>query len=508
MTTASAPDDNKIVGFPKTETDPAELIRRQHVEAERLARLTPGEWQLWIDGSAAQLGTSRATLEASVKAIIAEKEKAEREARAEARRERARAEKTAARKKQQKEREFKILRELPTEEQERRLDDIATRLEEDPAMVRDEFEESAPAPTATEVVELWPERVGAEKLLADLRKQIQRYIVVHDYAATAVALWVMLSWVHNAIATHSPYLIVTSAEPDSGKTTLLGVLERLTPKPKIATELTGPALFRTVDQVHPTLIIDEADTLFLRKLDLLHIINAGWIRGTKVARVVQGVTYYFDPFCPKIIGIKGLAMPSTLVGRSIVIKLWPRLPDEGIEDFSFKDDPEFQELRQRLARWSADNAVALADAKPDMAGFRNRLAANWKLLFAIADHAGGECSRLAREAATRLSQGPSEPSWGIKLLAAFYGILANREEITSAEVVQELTADPASEWREYKGRSPITQRQVAALLRPFEIYPTTIHPTKRSSLSPRGYRRSQFANAFARYVDPHIRTQR
>ena len=518
MATANAPDDNKIVDFPKTETDPTELIRRQHVEAERLARLAPGEWQLWIDGSAAQLGIPRATLEAAVKAKIANREKVEREAKAEARRQEVRAEKAEARKKrqaekaaerkkQEKEREFKILRELPTQEQERRLDAIATRLEEDPAVVRDEFEESAPAPAAAEVVELWPEPVGAEKLLADLRKQIQRYIVMHDHAATAVALWVMLSWVHNAIATHSPNLIATSAEPDSGKSTLLGVLGYLTFKPKIAIELTGPALFRTVDQIHPTLIIDEADTLFLRKPDLLHITNAGWIRGTKVARVVQGATYYFDPFCPKIIGSKGLAMPPTLAGRSIVIKLWPRLPDEGIEDFSFKDDPEFEELRRRLARWSADNAVALADSKPDMpAGFRNRLAANWKLLFAIADHAGS--SQLAREAATRLSQSPSEPSWGIKLLAAFYGILANREEITSAEVVQELTADPASEWREYKGRSPITQRQVAALLRPFEIYPTTIHPTKRSSLSPRGYRRSQFANAFARYVDPHIRTQR
>jgi putative DNA primase/helicase len=502
----TAPDNKKIVDFPKPEVDSAELIRRQHVEAERLARLTPGEWQLWIDGSAAQLGIPRATLEASVKAIIAEREKADREAKAEARRAQARAEKAAKRKKQQKEREFKIIRELPTEEQERRLDAMATRLEEDPAVVRDEFEESAPTPADTEL-ELWPEPVGPQKLLIEVRRQTRRYVFVQDHAATAVALWIMLSWVHNEIATHSPNLIVTSPELESGKTTLLGVLERLTPKPMIATELTGPTLYRTVDQIHPTLIIDEADTLFLRKLDLLHIINAGWTRGTKVPRVVQGVTHYFDPFCPKIIGSKGLAMPPTLAGRSIIIKVWRQLPEEGTEDFSYKDDPEFQELRQRLARWSADNAVALADAKPDMAGFRNRLAANWKLLFAIADQAGGEYPKRAREAAIRLSQGASEPSWAIKLLEALHGIFANREEIPSAEVVKELTADPDSEWCEYKGRSPITQRQVAALLKPFEIYPTTIHPTKQAMWSPRGYRRSQFTDAFARYVDPHIRTQ-
>ncbi len=65
----------KIVGFPKPEVPPEEMVRRQRVEAERLARLSPGEWQLWIDNSAAQLGMPRATLEASVKAIIAQQEK-------------------------------------------------------------------------------------------------------------------------------------------------------------------------------------------------------------------------------------------------------------------------------------------------------------------------------------------------------------------------------------------------------------------------------------------------
>ena len=58
-----------------------------------MARLAPGEYPLWIEGSAAQLGVSRATLEAAVKAIIAQREKDERERKAEAERERRRAEK-------------------------------------------------------------------------------------------------------------------------------------------------------------------------------------------------------------------------------------------------------------------------------------------------------------------------------------------------------------------------------------------------------------------------------
>ena len=76
-------DAGFALGVPKPEVPPEEMVRRQRVEAERLARLSPGEWQLWIDNSAAQLGIPRATLEASVKAIVAQLEKEARERKAE-----------------------------------------------------------------------------------------------------------------------------------------------------------------------------------------------------------------------------------------------------------------------------------------------------------------------------------------------------------------------------------------------------------------------------------------
>jgi hypothetical protein len=77
--------DEKIAEFPKAEppTGPEERVRRQMVEAERLANLTPGEWMLWIDGSAEQHGISRDTLERLVKEKLKQREKREREAKAE-----------------------------------------------------------------------------------------------------------------------------------------------------------------------------------------------------------------------------------------------------------------------------------------------------------------------------------------------------------------------------------------------------------------------------------------
>ena len=92
-------------------------------------------------------------------------------------------------------------------------------------------------------------------------------------------------------AAHSPILAAISVEPDSGKSTLLGVLRFPVPKPFVSVEPTGPSVYRTVDREQPTLIIDEADDLFYRKSDLRAIVNAGWSCSTRIPR--QG--RWYDP---------------------------------------------------------------------------------------------------------------------------------------------------------------------------------------------------------------------
>jgi hypothetical protein len=106
--------------------------------------------------------------------------------------------------------------------------------------------------------------VETRLLLQEIITKICRYIVLRPEAVTATALWTMTAWAHEG-TTHSPILAAISAEPDSGKSTLLGVLRFLVPKPFVSVEPTGPSVYRTVDREHPTLIIDEADDLFYRK---------------------------------------------------------------------------------------------------------------------------------------------------------------------------------------------------------------------------------------------------
>src|SRR4029077_2642374 len=63
--------------------------------------------------------------------------------------------------------------------------------------------------------------VDGDYLLRALVDEIRRYVFLTEEQATATALWIVLTWLHDRedFVTHSPILFVTSAEKDSGKTT-------------------------------------------------------------------------------------------------------------------------------------------------------------------------------------------------------------------------------------------------------------------------------------------------
>jgi Protein of unknown function (DUF3631) len=493
-----------VVGFPKSEPEltPEERARRLKAEVERLARQSPAEWMFWLDDSAQRHGVELAKLKAMVEATIKANEKKAREDKAEDRQRDQRAEKDAARKRKETEKAFEVLTKLPSAEQETRLADLAKRVDEDVEILRAEFEAFAGTDVRdVEDVEPWPEPVDTKTPLTEVMAQIHRYVVVHDDdAAVAMVLWICFAWLHADIAVHSPILVITGADADCGKTTACGVLQYLTPRAYAAAELTGPNLYRFVDQEHPTLIIDDADRLFERKPDLVHIVNVGWTRGTKIPRQYRGTTKWFSPFCPKVVSGVSLLLPRTTATRTITVRLLPKLSHEKVDAFQHVDDDDFRTLRRKLARWSADNAATLKDARPAMAALNNRAGMNWKLLLAIADLAGAEWAKRARQAAVKLTRERRDPSVGKRLLAAFYGLFARHGVmLTSANVQRWLTADEDGEWAEYNGRhGPISKRQIALLLDAYGINPGVIHPDGHKA--ERGYRVEQFETAFRHFL--------
>ena len=516
------PRDERVIDFPAEEhVSPEERARRLQVEIERLACLPAVERLLWLEDSANTHAIEPAKLKTLVEAAVKEKEKKlrqekteerQRERRAEqqqasARREQQRAQERADKEAERKQRERKkqlvALLKLPSAEQELQLGGLAKRLDEDLDLLREAFAELvAEEETRSDItsVEPWPEPVDIGALLTEVMARLRCYVVVHDDAgAIAIVLWICFAWLHE-IAKHSPILLLTGADGDEGKTTACGVVNFLTPRALRAAELTGPTFFHIIDQLHPTLIVDDADRLLPRRPDLTHLINVSWTPGTKIPRQHHGVTRWYDVFCAKVISGVNVQLAKTTATRCIKIRFLPKLPHENVEEFGNIDDETFQTLRRKLARWAADNAGALRDSKPVLPpGSNNRLAQNWRLQLAIADLAGGAWPKLARQAAVKLSRQRRDPSEGKRLLLEFYNLFAARGRyLTSDEVQTALVADKNSEWADFHGHGPISQRQIALLLDPYEIDPDVIHPPGRAAA--RGYRAEQFETAFRHYL--------
>jgi hypothetical protein len=71
----------------------------------------------------------------------------------------------------------------------------------------------------------------------------------------------MMAWVHDAIATHSPILNITSAEPESGKSTTMGLIAFLMPKGIASVEVSEAALYRAIQRWSPSFCFDEFDSI-------------------------------------------------------------------------------------------------------------------------------------------------------------------------------------------------------------------------------------------------------
>jgi putative DNA primase/helicase len=351
--------------------------------------------------------------------------------------------------------------------------------------------------------------VDGAVLIHDIVGRIQRHLMMTTEAAIITALWIVMTWVHDRAAIHSPILLVTSPEPNSGKTTLIGLLAFLARRSLPTVGITAAALYRSIEKWLPTIIVDEGDTVLVDNEDLRAVINSGWTRGQGVIRCDPDThePRLFKTFCPKAIGMKGQKLPDTTLSRTIIIEMVRKSPGERVTDFQHIDDNELAALRAKLLRWAEDNGQRLTQVEPDLPqGFENRRAANWRLLLAIAEAAGGDWPAKARAAAQTLSGMSESRSNGVKLLSdikAIFEAIPERDCIASRELVEQLAADPESQWSEWgRDRKPISQKQLAGLLREYKIFSGTVHPA--GARDAKGYQRIQFEEAWRRYLEPGI----
>ncbi|MEV0282459.1 hypothetical protein AB0I22_39745, partial [Streptomyces sp. NPDC050610] len=131
---------------------------------------------------------------------------------------------------------------------------------------------------------------GAQ-VLAELREQIRRYVVLPgEEAFTAVTLWVAATHLQTAWQ-HAPRLAVVGPAKRCGKSRLLDVITESVHEPLITVNASAAAVFRSITDTPPTLLVDEADTLFgsvkvaEKNEEMRGLLNAGHQRNRPTLRV-------------------------------------------------------------------------------------------------------------------------------------------------------------------------------------------------------------------------------
>jgi hypothetical protein len=347
-------------------------------------------------------------------------------------------------------------------------------------------------------------------LFSKVARFLEGYVVFPSHAAAvATVLWIAHAWAVDAFDV-TPYLGISSPEKRSAKTRLLELLELLTPKPWRIVSPSEAVLFRKIAKDRPTLLLDEADTIWRGRSEDLEplraVLNAGYRRGAMVPRCVGKATKLVDfpVFCAKALAFIGTA-PETIADRSIILRMKRATPAEqrAIRRLRFREAAmEAKPLSDALQTWAQAAVHKLRDARPAVPdALDGRASDSWEPLLAVAEAAGNGWSVHALDAALTLSTGGmrQDDSVGVRLLTDIQRVFRDRQvaRLPTPELIEALCAEESSPWGDWYGKR-LTPHALARLLRPYGVTSEQWREGERAGI--RGYSLESFADAFSRYL--------
>lgn len=340
------------------------------------------------------------------------------------------------------------------------------------------------------------EVIDGAQLLHELHGAFGKYVVFPSLEAhDAAVLWSAAT--HGQPAwEHAPRLTLTSPEKRCGKSRLMDVAEAVCYEPLVTVNASTAAVVRSITDDPPTLMVDEADTIFGTKKaaenheDVRGIINAGHQRNRPYVR--WDITSRSRELCPTFAMVMLAAigsLPDTIMDRAIDIRMRRRSPGEKVAPFrTRRDAPPLRSLRDRVSEWVRSNISQLQQAVPVLP-IEDRAADTWEPLFAIADLAGGDWPQRVNRACLALTgTDPDDAADGTRLLADLKTIWGEDEaHLFSTTIIERLHKIEEAPWSEWGWeRKPITQRGLADLLRPYRVKPKTVAPRSARRRGTRG----------------------
>jgi hypothetical protein len=354
-------------------------------------------------------------------------------------------------------------------------------------------------------VEPWPVPVHGGVLLDQLLHALRRFVIFPKWGAETMALWILHTYAFE-LRDVTTYVGLESPVKRCGKTTLLSLLAALGYRALVSANISSSAFFRVIEEIRPTLLIDEADTFLQGNHELRGILNSGYTRNTAfVVRVASAPTPHRQPnpsalsgsalarfscWCPKVLATIG-HLPDTLEDRCIVLRMQRKTPKEKCERLRDLDPHPF--MRQCL-RFVHDHASAITQAQPPIPpGLNDRAADIWEPLLVLADLASSHWPSTARDAALALSSTPHEANPIGSLLLHILAVFTSRQvqRIFSRDLVAALDAFDHHPWLEPLKGKPMTELWLAQQLRPFGIL---THTLRIGASRAKGYLKDDFTD--------------
>jgi Protein of unknown function (DUF3631) len=338
---------------------------------------------------------------------------------------------------------------------------------------------------------------------------LQDYTALDKHEYIAMALWAVHSHVYDQFQV-TPRLALTSPVRGCGKSITLNVLDRLVARHELVDNITAGALYDTIDQYRPTMLIDEADNLELSaKAALRAILNAGYYKGRYIRRGVGKQARRYAVFAPVALASIGiLTLP--LMSRSIVIHMKRHDGSRPLRRFIEGDTQDLDIAYQHTHAWARDAVLNPNPKMPPELG-ADRLADNWRVLIAVADACGPAWGVLAREAAVAFARHYRDEDVVVILLAATRDVFdaSGVDRLTLEAIVRALHAMEDAGWDEWRGERgdqrphKITKAEVSRLIRDrFRVSAHSVWPPpprRPEHRSAKGYYRADLEPLWAAY---------
>lgn len=373
------------------------------------------------------------------------------------------------------------------------------------------------AEDATLVPALRTKPLGARRL-DQARAFIRRFWAPTSEAALdLVILWAagthMTGPDRRLLFENYPRVYFGAKTPEAGKSTILMLLagpmsgeqDGLCARGEWTSDASAPAMRALLDTEASMLALDESDTKQgsgAFPAEVRNILNMGYMTGATVTRGGTGQASKSHRFrIDGPIAMGGMWDAFLTHGdlkavRSRTLMVPCAKPGPGVDVAMFRRRDHGEDLRRHgeaLAKWAEGVKWDIAEARPDLDGFRYRDHQLIEPLLAVADAAGGDWPQRARNAIKVIMRGfPDEtdteaPTNAFELLLHDLGRVwvAHEERLATREIAARLRGLPGSGWTRY-GSPQATGKEIAEILAPEGVVPQSVRLDPQTVV--RGYK--------------------